>query len=110
MGDGYGSSYINQYNSKGEYLRTFGGKGKEAGKVDCPHGIVVDMRTGKPILTVADRGNNRIQRFTLAGEHIDFIDGTNLLPCHSFFRNGTRRIGSPQTWARGLLSWIAIIR
>src|SRR5262249_25812512 len=44
VGDGYGSSYINQYNSKGEYIRTFGGKGKEPGKVDCPHGIAVDLR------------------------------------------------------------------
>ena len=88
VGDGYGSSYINQYNSKGEYLRTFGGKGKEAGKLDCPHGIAVDMRTGSPILTIADRANNRIQRFTLGGEHIDFISGTNL-PCHfSYFHNG----------------------
>jgi hypothetical protein len=46
------------------------------------------MRTGSPILTIADRANNRIQRFTLAGEHIDFISGTNL-PCHfSYFHNG----------------------
>src|SRR5882762_3079622 len=59
VGDGYGSSYINQYNNKGEYIRTFGGKGKEPGKVDCPHGIAVDMRSGKPVLTVADRANNR---------------------------------------------------
>ena len=44
VGDGYGSSYINQYNKKGEYIRTFGGKGKEAGKLDCPHGIIVDTR------------------------------------------------------------------
>lgn len=88
VGDGYGSSYINQYNSKGEYLRTFGGKGKEPGKVDCPHGITVDLRSGSPILTVADRANNRIQRFTLDGRHIDFIAGTNL-PCHfGFFKNG----------------------
>src|ERR1039457_2915951 len=87
VGDGYGSSYINQYNSKGEYIRTFGGKGKEPGKLDCPHGIIVDMRTGTPILTVADRANNRIQRFTLAGEHIDFIAGTNL-PCHFSERRG----------------------
>ena len=36
VGDGYGSSYINQYNSKGEYIRTFGGKGKEAGQVGLP--------------------------------------------------------------------------
>src|ERR1700761_3769307 len=36
VGDGYGSSFINQYNSKGEYIRTFGGKGKEPGQLDCP--------------------------------------------------------------------------
>jgi hypothetical protein len=88
VGDGYGSSYILQYNAKGEYLRTFGGKGKEPGKLDCPHGIIVDTRGATSILTVADRANNRIQRFTLAGEHIDFVSGTNL-PCHfNYFRNG----------------------
>ena len=88
VGDGYGSSYINQYDHKGEYIRTFGGKGKEPGKLDCPHGIAVDMRSGQPILTVADRANARIQRFTLDGQHRDFIAGTNL-PCHfNYFRNG----------------------
>jgi hypothetical protein len=88
VGDGYGSSYINQYSSKGEYIRTFGGKGKEAGQLDCPHGIIVDRRGATPILTVADRGNARIQRFTLDGKHIDFVDGTKM-PCHfSFFKNG----------------------
>jgi len=88
VGDGYGSSYVNQYNSKGEYIRTFGGPGKEPGKLDCPHGIIVDERSGKPILAVADRGNNRIQNFTLEGKHIEFVGGTNM-PCHfSFYRNG----------------------
>jgi hypothetical protein len=88
VGDGYGSSYILQYNWKGEYLRTFGGKGKDTGQLDCPHGIVVDLRGGEPILTVADRGNHRIQRFTLDGRPMDFIAGTNL-PCHfNYFRNG----------------------
>ncbi len=88
VGDGYGSSYINQYNSGGEYIRTFGGKGTEPGKVDCPHGIALDTRGGSPVLMVADRGNKRIQRFTLDGRHIDFVGGTNL-PCHfNYFRNG----------------------
>jgi hypothetical protein len=88
VGDGYGSSYINQYNHKGEFIRTFGGKGKEAGQVDCPHGIAVDTRGSAPILTVADRANSRIQRFTLDGKHVDFIPGTNM-PCHfSYFKNG----------------------
>jgi hypothetical protein len=88
VGDGYGSSYILQYNSKGEYLRAFGGKGTEPGRVDCPHGIAVDTRGVEPLLTVADRANHRIQRFTLGGQHIDFLEGTNL-PCHfHYFRNG----------------------
>jgi hypothetical protein len=89
VGDGYGSSYINQYNSKSEYIRTFGGLGNEAGKVSCPHGLIVDTRAGKePILIVADRGNKRIQRFSLEGEHIDFVQGTNM-PCHfDHWKNG----------------------
>ncbi len=89
MGDGYGSSYINcSTTADGEYLRTFGGKGTEPGRLDCPHGIAVDLRAGEPILTVADRANNRIQRFTLDGQHLDFVSGTNL-PCHfNYFRNG----------------------
>src|SRR6202035_1203160 len=80
---------IIQYDSNGKYIRTFGGKGDEAGKVSCPHGLIVDTRhPGNPILNVADRGNNRIQRFTLEGKHIDFVGGTNM-PCHfGFSSNG----------------------
>lgn len=48
----------------------------------------MNRRGSTPILTVADRGNARIQRFTLEGKHIDFISGTNL-PCHfNYFKNG----------------------
>src|SRR6266850_171019 len=68
VGDGYGSSYVNQYNSKAEYIRTFGGKGSEPGKLAEPHGIWVDTRASSPILVVADRRNNRLQRFTMDGK------------------------------------------
>jgi hypothetical protein len=88
IGDGYGSSYINQYDSNGKYIRTFGGPGKEAGQLLCPHGIIVDTRPAEPILVVADRTNKRIQRFTLDGKHIDFLYGTNA-PCHfNIYKNG----------------------
>ncbi len=88
VGDGYGSSYINQYNSKGEYIRTFGGMGAEPGQLSCPHGLIVDTRTTNPVLIVADRGNKRLQRLTLDGKHIDFVSGVNL-PCHfNTYRNG----------------------
>lgn len=81
VADGYGSYFINQYNDKGEYLRTFGGKGIEPGRLNEPHGIWIDTRQRTPIVVVADRRNNRLQRFTLAGEHIDFVTGFRL-PCH----------------------------
>ena len=98
VGDGYGSSYIIQYTSKGEYIRTFGGPGKEAGQLSCPHGIFVDLRGAEPILTVADRSNKRLQRFTLDGKHIDFIYGTPA-PCHfSVYKNGDMLI--PDLFAR----------
>ena len=88
VGDGYGSSYVNVYNSKGEYKFTFGGPGKEAGQLNCPHGIICDERGAQPVITIADRGNNRIQNFTLDGKHIEFVGGTNL-PCHfNFYKNG----------------------
>lgn len=80
VGDGYGSSYVNVYTPEGKYIKTFGGKGAEAGKLDCPHGIVLDTRGDQPILMVADRANHRIQTFDLEGEHLSFIEGTNL-PC-----------------------------
>jgi hypothetical protein len=87
VGDGYGSYYINQYNSKGEYLRTFGGKGSDPGQLNEPHGIWVDTRGAAPVLVVADRRNNRLQRFTMTGAHIDFVPGFRL-PCHFDERSG----------------------
>lgn len=98
VGDGYGSSYVNQYNSKGEYKKTFGGHGKEAGQLDCPHGITVDERGSEPVIIVADRSNKRLQRFTLDGKHIDFLYGTTA-PCYfSFYKNGDLVI--PDLFAR----------
>jgi len=87
VGDGYGSYYVNQYNSRGEYLRTFGGKGADAGQLNEPHGIWVDARDANPLLVVADRRNNRLQRFTLEGKHVDFLTGFRL-PCHFHERQG----------------------
>ena len=90
VGDGYGSSYILQYDKQGNYMRTFGGPGDEAGQVQCPHGIMCDTRAGGPVILVADRANNRLQEFSLDGEHRRFYTGVNL-PCHFHIR-GTEMV------------------
>jgi hypothetical protein len=87
VGDGYGSYFVNQYNNRGEYLRTFGGRGAEPGQLNEPHGLWVDTRDPTPVLVVADRRNNRLQRFTLDGRHIGFVSGFRL-PCHFHERRG----------------------
>ena len=73
VADGYGSHYIHQYDAGARWVRTWGGAGKEPGKMQTPHGIWLDNRPGRePSLVVADRANNRLQYFTLDGKHLSF--------------------------------------
>jgi hypothetical protein len=88
VGDGYGSSFINQYDNAGKYIRTFGGKGNAAGELDCPHGLMVDARGPTPVLLVADRSNRRLQRFSLDGTSLGFDEGFPH-PCHFSEYKGT---------------------
>jgi hypothetical protein len=80
--DGYGKSFIHQYDKDAKYIRSFGGKGKDAGQTDCPHGLMVDLRGDSPVLVVADRSNRRLQTFTLDGQHIGFVTDDLRAPCH----------------------------
>jgi hypothetical protein len=97
VADGYGSSYITQYDQHGAFIRTFGGKGKDAGQLDCPHGLIVDERGKEPVLLVADRGNRRLQTFSLDGKHLAFHEGTNA-PCHFHSYKGVMVV--PDLFAR----------
>ncbi|MCC9607237.1 twin-arginine translocation signal domain-containing protein [Blastopirellula sp. JC732] len=75
VGDGYGSNYVHQYDADANWVRSFGGRGSQPGQLNCPHGLYVDTRPGRePSLCVTDRANNRLQYFTLDGEHISYVD------------------------------------
>ncbi|WP_068605203.1 NHL repeat-containing protein [Paenibacillus swuensis] len=87
VADGYGQHYIHQYNQEGALLRSWGGAGSDIGKLNCPHGISVDLRHSEPELYVADRGNHRIQVFTLDGQYKRIIDENMDAPC-SFYYHG----------------------
>ncbi len=73
--DGYGKNYIHRYNAKGEYVNSWGGKGTEDGEFNTPHAIIVDTRGATPMVLVADRGNHRLQWFTLEGKHVKTLPG-----------------------------------
>ena len=78
--DGYGKFWVHQYNAKAEYVKSWGGPGSEAGKLNNPHGIWVDTRRKTPVVVVADRGNKRLQTFTPDGQHLSFVTDEMRLP------------------------------
>ncbi|RXZ77308.1 hypothetical protein EBB07_33455 [Paenibacillaceae bacterium] len=87
IADGYGQSWIHRYSADGERLHSWGGAGSEPGQLKCPHGISVDLRGAEPELYVADRGNNRIQVFTMEGEFKRIIDENMDMPCNFYYYN-----------------------
>lgn len=84
LADGYGSNRILRFDRHGEFLAAFGRSGSGEGELQCPHGLVVDTRGAEPRLVVADRGNFRLQVFTLDGRHLQTISQGDRLrwPCH----------------------------
>jgi DNA-binding beta-propeller fold protein YncE len=65
--DGYGKPFVHIYDRYGKLLKSIGGPGDTPGKFKCPHGGWIDTRRAEPELYVADRGNSRIQVFSLDG-------------------------------------------
>lgn len=85
VADGYGQYYVHHYDADGSYIRSWGGRGSEPGRIIEPHGISVNLRGDEPELYVADRRNHRIQVFTLEGEHKRFVEHNLDLPCSFYF-------------------------
>jgi peptidylamidoglycolate lyase len=74
VADGYGKDFIIQYNSKGEYIRHFGGKGEGDEHLLNAHGVCIDYRHKKnPTLIVTSRQQNAFKRYTLEGKYIETI-------------------------------------
>jgi sugar lactone lactonase YvrE len=84
VGDGYGSHRVLRFSGDGRFLGEVGKPGKGEGEFDTPHGLFVDTRGSRPVLVVADRGNRRVQSFSLDGAHLRTIqDDPHLrMPCH----------------------------
>jgi hypothetical protein len=72
--DGYGKNFVMQYDSKGNFIRHWGGNGIENGQFKCNHGIVVDLRKpDNPTLIITSRQQNCWKRFTLDGKYLSTI-------------------------------------
>jgi hypothetical protein len=75
VADGYGLSWVHQYDPAGVYVRSWGGLGAQNGQFRTPHGIWIDTRAATPRIIVADRENGRLQFFDLDGKFIEAVTG-----------------------------------
>ena len=67
VSDGYGNSRVVKFSKEGEYLFEWGSFGNKQGEFNTPHGIDLDKNGN---VYVADRENNRIQKFDANGNFI----------------------------------------
>ncbi len=84
VADGYGSDYVIHYNSKGEYIRHFGGHNNSNPdhNFHCAHGVAIDSRDKmNPTLIVTSREENCFKVFTLDGKFLHRIDTPGMYVC-----------------------------
>lgn len=82
VADGYGQPWIHRYSRDGEYKGSFGGPGNGRGQLSNCHGIMLDTRGPEPLVLVSDRGNSRLQYFSLDGQFVRFsAEGLVRKPC-----------------------------
>jgi peptidylamidoglycolate lyase len=67
VSDGYGNSRVVKFSREGRYLFAWGTKGDQPGQFNTPHGIDLDAAGN---VYLADRENNRIQKFDADGKFI----------------------------------------
>jgi hypothetical protein len=66
--DGYGNCKVHRFSPAGELIQSWGEPGTGPGGFVLPHGVAVDA---DGVIWVADRENDRIQRFDLDGAYLD---------------------------------------
>ncbi len=75
VSDGYRNTRVVKFSASGDYEFEWGGKGKESGLLNLPHGIAVD--SGGRIY-VCDRSNARLQVFDARGAFVAAWQGAHI--------------------------------
>ncbi|MBK8979655.1 MAG: hypothetical protein IPM29_27465 [Planctomycetes bacterium] len=100
VADGYGKSWVHQFDRDRHYVRSFGGMGTEPGQMRTPHGLLLDTRGSEPRLIVADRENGRLQIFDLDGGLRGIVSGIFRRPCNVYAHPNGRDLVVPDLAGR----------
>jgi hypothetical protein len=63
--DGYGSQLLYRFDKNFKHIKTIGGPGREHGQFNVCHGVWVSTLRKEPEVYIADRGNNRVEVYSL---------------------------------------------
>lgn len=88
VADGYGMDYIIQYNSKGEYIRHWGGNKNpdERYKLSNAHGVTIDYRDkNNPLVVCTSRNQQSFKWYTLDGKYVKTMHLPNMQMCRAVF-------------------------
>ena len=90
--DGYSSDYIHKFDSKGNYLSTFGGKSAPY-KFSTLHKLLIDSRFNPARVLGLDRANNRIIHLSLDGKFLGVVAEGLKLPAGAHIHNDLLLVG-----------------
>lgn len=89
VADGYGSDYIIQYSSQGQYIRHFGGhhNANPEHNLSNAHGVAVDLRDqSNPKLICTSRAENCFKIFTMEGKFLKRVDLPGMHVCRAVMK------------------------
>jgi peptidylglycine monooxygenase len=85
IADGYGSQFVLQYDSRGQFIRRFGGKEDvpQDQRLNNAHGVAIDLRQGadRATVLVTSRADHCFRRFTLDGQYIETLPVPGCMVC-----------------------------
>ncbi|MEM6964564.1 MAG: 6-bladed beta-propeller [Bacteroidota bacterium] len=86
VADGYGKDFILQYDSKGQFIRKWGGHDNADKNYNLhnAHGVTIDLRDkNNPQLICSSRNENAYKFFTLEGKYVRTLHLTNMYACRA---------------------------
>jgi outer membrane protein assembly factor BamB len=85
IANGYGDSRIFRFDSRGQFLGSYSGRGSAEGLLNCSHGMSIDTRYGQPMLLICDRENRRLCHFDFDGKFVGTVTQYLRRPCQTSF-------------------------
>ncbi len=109
VADGYGQDYIIQYDSKGQYIRHWGGHDNEDKNYNLSnaHGVAMDYRDkDNPYVVCTSRNENTFKFFTLDGKYVKSLHLPNMYVCRPVFSKNNLYAGVCWSAPRGgVFNW-----